>query len=135
MNQGQEEHRRRSEGWDRVPIKLLRRIGKRTMAEVLHVAATRLVWQRREYIFIYIWVGYDQGVLSQETGGSGGGCGGIFYNNSAPQHLNVCHRTAMAETQLPEHSGGSLACPSCVYPPALSSAIAGNQPAAAVELF
>ena len=56
MNQGQEEHRRRSEGWDRVPIKLLRRIGKRTMAEVLHVAATRLVWQRREYIYIYIYI-------------------------------------------------------------------------------
>ena len=54
MNQGQEEHRRRSEGWDRVPIKLLRRIGKRTMAEVLHVAATRLVWQRREDIYIYM---------------------------------------------------------------------------------
>ena len=42
---------------------------------------------------------------SQETGRSGGG-GGIFYDKSDTQHSNVCHRTAMAEIQLPEPSGG-----------------------------
>ena len=55
MNQGQEEqeeHRRRSERWDRVPINFLRPVDKRTMAEVVHMAATRLVWQRREYILV-----------------------------------------------------------------------------------
>ena len=31
----------------------------------------------------------------------------IFYDKSVAQHSNVCHRTAMAETQLPEYSGGS----------------------------
>ena len=35
------------------------------MAKVVHVAATRLVCQRREHI----WVGCDQGVPSQETRG------------------------------------------------------------------
>ena len=53
------------------------------MAEVLHVAATRLVWQG----LAYIWVGYDQGLHSQETGGSGVGCGGIFYDKGATQHF------------------------------------------------
>ena len=55
----------------------------------------------------YIWVGYDQGVPSQETGGSGSGCGGKIFNISTTQHSNVCHRAAMADTQLLEHSGGS----------------------------
>ena len=69
-------NRGQAERWDRLPIKLLGPLGKRTMAEVVSVAATRLVWQRREYI----WVGYNQGVHSQETGGSGGGCcGGTLY--------------------------------------------------------
>ena len=44
---------------------------------------------------------------SQETGGAGGGCSGAFYDKSATQRSNVCHRTAMAETQLPERSGGN----------------------------
>ena len=136
MNQGQEEHRRPSERWDRVPIKLLRPVGKRAMNEGVHAAATRLVWQRREYIR----VGYCQGMHSQETGGSGGGCGSIFHGKNATQNPNVCQRTAMTERQLPEHSGrsvsttrtacleGCLAGTSCVCPAALLSAIAGNQP-------
>ena len=61
MNQGQDsrgtqEDRRRSDGWDKVPVALLRPVGERTMAVVVHVAALRLVWQRREFIS----VGYDQ---------------------------------------------------------------------------
>ena len=50
---------------------------------------------------------YDQGVPSPETGGSGSGCTGNFFAMSATQHPNVCHPTAMAYTQLLEHSGGS----------------------------
>ena len=44
---------------------------------------------------------------SQETGESGSGCGGNFFEMSSTQHSNVCHRTAMADTQLLEHSLGS----------------------------
>ena len=33
--------------------------------------------------------------------------GGIFFDKSSTQHSNVCNRTAMAEKQVPEHSGGS----------------------------
>ena len=39
----EEGHRRSSTRWDEVPIKFLRPVGKRTMAEGEHVAATRLV--------------------------------------------------------------------------------------------
>ena len=110
----QEEHRRPSKRWDRVPIKLLRPVGKRTMAEVVHVAATRLVWQRREYTCTCVDV---------------------------TQHSHVCHRAAMTETQVPEHSGGSgldhengpprgvpRVCDLCLS----TGAVAGNQPAVAV---
>ena len=65
---------------------------------------------------------------------------------SATQHSNVCHRTAMADTQLilwrervgsrasPAAEGAScvrvvsihLVCASCVYPPSLLSAITRN---------
>ena len=51
-------------------------------------------------------LGMTNGVPSQGTGGSGICCGGIFFNMSATQHSNVCHQTAMADTQLIEHSGG-----------------------------
>ena len=102
-SQGQEKHRRRSERRDKSSDKFLRPVGKRTVAEVVHVAATRLVCQLRDYK----WVGCDEAVHSQATEGLGGGCGGIFFAKSASQHSIVCHRKAMAETQLPEHSGGS----------------------------
>ena len=46
-------------------------------------------------------------VPSPETGGSGSGCGGTFVDMSSTQHSNVCHRIAMADTQVLEHSGGS----------------------------
>ena len=35
--------RRKSERWDKVPIKLLRLVSKRAIAEIVHVAAARLV--------------------------------------------------------------------------------------------
>ena len=44
---------------------------------------------------------------SQETEESGSDCGGLFFDNNAAQHSNVCHRTTMAETRLLAHSGGS----------------------------
>ena len=49
----------------------------------------------------HVWVGNHHGVPSQETGGSGSGCGGIFFEMRPTQHSNVCN------TQVPEHSGGS----------------------------
>ena len=53
-------------------------------------------------------VGDDQGVPSQETGVSGSGCGGVFFvKKSAIQRLNLCHLTAMTESQFLEHSGGN----------------------------
>ena len=39
--------------------------------------------------------------------GSGSGRGGMFCDMSATQQSNVCQPTAMADTQLLEHSGGS----------------------------
>ena len=54
MNEGQEGHRWEALGTlgcrDRVPIQLLQPVCKRMMAEVVHVAATRLVCRWREYI-------------------------------------------------------------------------------------
>ena len=35
------------------------------------------------------------------------GCGGKFFYMSPTQHSNVCHQTAMADTQVLKHSGGS----------------------------
>ena len=60
VHQDQEEQRRRSERRDRVLIKLKTSTTgwQSTMAEVVYVAATRLVCQGREYKR----VGYDQGV-------------------------------------------------------------------------
>ena len=130
--------------WGRVPIKFLRPVGKHTMAEVLHATAARLVWQWHEDI----WVGYHQGMHSRETGGSGGGFGGIYFMTRVL--LNT--QTSAIEQRWPKHNfqstpegagwttrtaylEGCLACTSCVYPPALLSAIAGNQPAVAVGLF
>ena len=54
-----------------------------------------------------ISVANHRGVPSQETGGSASGCGCMFFDVSSTQHSNVCHRTAMADTQVLEHSGGS----------------------------
>ena len=98
----EEEQRRTSERWDldEVPTTILRPDGKRTMAEVVHVAATRLVCKRREHT----WVGNQHGVPSQDTGGPGSGCGDIFVDMCATQHSNVCRRTAVTDTQLLEHS-------------------------------
>ena len=70
------------------------------MGEVVHAAATPLVWQGCEYR----WVGYDEGVHSQETGGSGDGCGGIFDDKSATRRSNVCHLTPTSEAQLPQQT-------------------------------
>ena len=58
-------------------------------------------------IYLEVWVGYDQGVHSQEIGGSRGSVTLLFHGKTATQNVNVCQRTAMAETQLPEYSGGS----------------------------
>ena len=58
-------------------------------------------------IYLEVWVGYDQGVHSQEIGGSRGSVTLLFHGKTATQNVNVCQRTAMAETQLPEHSGKS----------------------------
>ena len=52
-------------------------------------------------------VGNHHGLPSQETGGSGSGCGGNFFDMSPTQNSNACHQTAMADTQILEHSGGS----------------------------
>ena len=141
VNQGQQEHRGRSERRDTVPIKLLRQVSKRAMAELVHVTATRLVWQRRKYI----WVGYDQGVHLKETGGSGGSCGGILYLVRQERHSTFKRLPSNSDGRnttskaLPRERvacwEGCLACTSCAYPPALWSAIAGNQPAVAVGLF
>ena len=72
----------------------------------------------------------------------------LVYEQRETQHSNVCHRTPIADTQLLEHSGGSgvdhgdrllwrvpRLCELCLQPPSLSSAIAGNQRAVAVETF
>ena len=56
---------------------------------------------------IYLCIGYDQGMHSQETRGSGSGCDGKFPDMSATQRSNVSHRATVAETQLLEHFGGS----------------------------
>ena len=45
----------------KLPINFLRPVGKRSMGEVVHVAATKLVCSRRQHI----WIGYGQGVPSQ----------------------------------------------------------------------
>ena len=92
-------------------------------------------------IYLEVWVGYDQGVHSQEIGGSRGSVTLLFHGKTATQNVNVCQRTAMAETQLPEHSGGSgldhengpprgvpRVCDLCLS----TGAVAGNQPAVAV---
>ena len=47
-----------------VPIKLIRPVGNRTMAELVHAAATRPVSQGREYVR----VGYDQRVARNRGG-------------------------------------------------------------------
>ena len=43
VTQGREEHRRGSGRWDKVLMKFIRPVGQRTVAEVGHVSATRLV--------------------------------------------------------------------------------------------
>ena len=49
-------------------------------------------------------MGNHHGVPSQETGGSGSGSGGIYFDMRPSRHSNVCHRTVMADTQVLEHS-------------------------------
>ena len=127
-------------------MKLVRPVGKRTMAEGVHVAATRLVWQRREHTYMgRVWlrsalaksrgqevaVAVDSGIIQEECW--------LNIQTSAikqrwpkhnfqgtPEGAGWTTRTACLE--------GCLARARCVYPPALSSAIAGNQPATAAAV-
>ena len=79
-----------------MPIRAKRNIGwpvrKRTVGGVVREAATVLVRHRNQHI----WVGNDQAVAVQETRGSGGGCGDIFFDMG-------CHSGFQ---RLPGHSHG-----------------------------
>ena len=119
-----------------MPIKFLGPVGKRTMAEVMHAAATRLVCQR-----------FERGVRSHGTEGSEVVMAAYFSTR-----VPLSNETSAIEQRWPKHNlqstlegggwtmrrvycEGCLACASCVSPPALLSAIAGNQPAVALGLF
>ena len=116
----------------------------RTMAKVVQVAATRLVWRRREYIS----VAYHEGVHSQKTGGSEGAVAAYFTTTvplkrqtSANEHQWPKHNLRSA----PEETGRTTttAClysthvrrTRCVYPPALLSDVAVIQVAVVLASF
>ena len=132
---GEKEHRRGSERWEEVPIEFLRPVG----------------WQAHDGgggacgcprglsangASIY-GEGISKGCPRKKPGDQEVAV--CFWTRVPCQHSNVCHRTAMAGTQTSRAlrrervwttrtacCGGCLTCSSCVYPPSLSSAIAGS---------
>ena len=82
---------------DKVATKPVRPVGKRTMAEVAHVVATRRVWQRREYI----WVGYymNKRCTRKKPGGQEVDVA-VYYTTSVP--LNI--QNVAIKQRWPKHN-------------------------------